>query len=153
MNMNNIWGVVVLAALLLGGCTSSLGGNVYSRDEARRVQTVHYGTVQALRPVEIEGTKTPIGSTAGAVVGGVAGSGTGGGRGSAVMAVVGAVAGGMAGAAIEEGLTRVHGVEITIREDSGATRAYVQEVEPNQIFRVGQRVRILNIGGTYRIAP
>ena len=30
---------------------------------------------------------------------------------------------------------------------------YVQEVEPNQVFRVGQRVRILTVSGTSRVAP
>ena len=74
-------------ALAVGGCASSLTGDTYSRDEARAVQTVRYGTIESLRPVKIEGTKTPIGTGAGAIVGGVAGSGVGGGRGSAVAAV------------------------------------------------------------------
>ena len=52
--------------VLLGGCTSSLTGDTYSRDEARRVQTVRMGTIVALRPVQIEGTKTPIGAATGA---------------------------------------------------------------------------------------
>lgn len=81
------------AALAVGGCTSNLTGDSYSRDEARTVQTVRYGTIESLRPVKLEGTKTPIGGGAGAVVGGIAGSGVGGGRGSAVAAVIGAVAG------------------------------------------------------------
>ncbi|WP_120993390.1 glycine zipper domain-containing protein [Stutzerimonas urumqiensis] len=140
-------------ALLSGGCTSNLTGDTYSRDEARTVQTVRYGTVESLRPVQIEGTKTPIGTGAGAVIGGIAGSGVGGGRGSAVAAVIGAVAGGMLGSAAEEGITRAQGVEITVREDDGNMRAYVQEVEPNQVFRVGQRVRILTVDGTSRVAP
>ncbi|WP_439859208.1 hypothetical protein [Pseudomonas sp. MBLB4136] len=139
-------------ALALGGCASSLTGDTYSRAEARTVQTVRMGTIESLRPVKIEGTKTPIGAGAGAVVGGVAGSGVGGGRGSAVAAVVGAVAGGLLGAAAEEGLTRTQGVEITVREDDGTMRAYVQQVEPNQIFRVGERVRILSVNGTSRVA-
>ncbi|WP_434458138.1 glycine zipper 2TM domain-containing protein [Stutzerimonas urumqiensis] len=140
-------------ALLSGGCASNLTGDTYSRDEARTVQTVRYGTVESLRPVQIEGTKTPIGTGAGAVIGGIAGSGVGGGRGSAVAAVIGAVAGGMLGSAAEEGITRAQGVEITVREDDGNMRAYVQEVEPNQVFRVGQRVRILTVDGTSRVAP
>ena len=69
------------------------------------------------------------------------------------MAVIGAVAGGLLGAAAEEGLTRTQGVEITVREDDGALRAYVQEVEPNQVFKVGQRVRIMTVDGTSRVAP
>lgn len=47
-------------AMLLTGCQSSLTGDSYSRDEARRVQTIRMGTIESLRPVKIEGTKTPI---------------------------------------------------------------------------------------------
>ena len=144
--------VFTALALTLGGCASSLTGDSYSRDEARAVQTVRMGTIESLRPVKIEGTKTPIGAGAGAVVGGVAGSGVGSGRGSAVAAVVGAVAGGLIGAATEEGFTRTQGVEITVREDDGTMRAYVQAVEENQVFRVGQRVRIMTVNGTSRVA-
>ena len=150
---------IVLAAtftalsLLLTGCASSLTGDSYSRDDARKVQTIRMGTIESLRPVRIEGTKTPIGAGAGAVVGGVAGSTIGGGRGSAVAAVIGAVAGGLAGAAAEEGITRTQCVEITVREDDGALRAYVQAVEPNQVFRIGQRVRIASVNGQSRVTP
>ncbi|MCK9533868.1 MAG: hypothetical protein M0Q98_04145 [Pseudomonas sp.] len=140
-------------SLLLSGCASSLTGDTYSRADARQVQTIRMGTIESLRPVRIEGTKTPIGAGTGAVVGGIAGSTVGGGRGSAVAAVIGAVAGGLAGAATEEGITRTQGVEITVREDDGALRAYVQAVDPNQVFRVGQRVRITNVNGQSRVAP
>jgi outer membrane lipoprotein SlyB len=144
---------VSLMGGVLAGCASNLSGDTYSRAEARTVQTVRMGTIESLRPVQIEGTKTPIGSGAGAVVGGIAGSSVGGGRGSAVAAVIGAVAGGMLGAATEEGITRTQGVEITVREDDGSMRAYVQAVAPNQVFRVGQRVRILTVNGTSRVSP
>ncbi|BAP43777.1 17 kDa surface antigen [Pseudomonas sp. StFLB209] len=138
-------------ALTLGGCTSNLTGDSYSRDEARAVQTVRLGVVQSLRPVKIEGTKTPIGAGAGAVVGGVGGSAIGGGRGSVVAAVIGAVAGGLLGSMTEEGLTRTQGVEITVREDDGSMRAYVQQVQENEIFRVGDRVRVMTVNGTSRV--
>ncbi len=137
--------------VLLSGCASSLTGDTYSRDEARRVQTVRMGTIVALRPVQIEGTKTPIGAATGAIVGGVGGSAIGGGRGSIVTAVIGAVAGGLLGSAAENGLTKTQGVEITVREDDGSTRAYVQQVEPNQVFRTGERVRIMTVDGTSRV--
>ncbi|MDE1164146.1 MAG: glycine zipper 2TM domain-containing protein [Pseudomonas sp.] len=139
-------------SLLLGGCMSNLTGDSYSRDEARRVQTVRMGTIESLRPVKIEGSKTPIGAGAGAVVGGVAGSAIGGGRGSIITAVIGAVAGGLLGSATEEGLTRTQGVEITVREDDGSMRAYVQQVQENEIFRVGERVRIMTVDGTSRVS-
>jgi outer membrane lipoprotein SlyB len=143
---------LVALSLMLGGCVSNLSGDSYSRDEARKVQTVRLGTIEMLRPVKIEGTKTPIGAGAGAVVGGIGGSAIGGGRGSAVAAVVGAVAGGLLGAMTEEGLTRTQGVEITVREDDGTLRAYVQQVQENEIFRVGERVRIMTVDGTSRVA-
>ena len=148
--------VVLLATmtsvgLLLGGCQSSLTGDSYSRDEARQVQTVRMGTIESLRPVKNEGTKTPIGSVAGAAVGGIGGSAIGGGKGSIVAAVIGAVAGGLLGSATEEGLTRTQGVEITVREDDGSMRAYVQAVQENEIFRIGDRVRIMTVDGTSRV--
>ena len=138
--------------LLLSGCASNLNGSTYSRADARAVQTVRLGTIESLRPVQIEGTRTPIGAIAGAAVGGIAGSGVGGGRGSSIATVPGGVAGGMAGAAAEEGLTRSQGVEITVREDDGSLRAYVQAVQENEIFRVGERVRIMTVDGTSRVA-
>lgn len=138
--------------LLLSGCASNLNGSTYSRADARAVQTVRLGTIESLRPVQIEGTRTPIGAIAGAAVGGIAGSGVGGGRGSSIATVLGGVAGGMAGAAAEEGLTRSQGVEITVREDDGSLRAYVQAVQENEIFRVGERVRIMTVDGTSRVA-
>ena len=142
----------VALSLTLGGCVSNLSGDSYSRDEARKVQTVRLGTIEMLRPVKIEGTKTPIGAGAGAVVGGIGGSTIGGGRGAAVAAVIGAVAGGLLGAMTEEGLTRAQGVEITVREDDGTLRAYVQQVQENEVFRVGERVRIMTVDDTSRVA-
>ncbi|UUY07911.1 glycine zipper 2TM domain-containing protein [Pseudomonas sp. J452] len=139
-------------ALTLGGCVSNLSGDSYSRDEARKVQTVRLGTIEMLRPVKIEGTKSPIGTGAGAIIGGVAASGIGDGRGAAVAAVIGALAGGFLGSMTEEGLTRTQGVEITVREDDGTLRAYVQQVQENEIFRVGERVRIMTVDGTSRVA-
>lgn len=141
----------LLAALALAGCASGLGGDTYSRGEARRTMSVQYGTVEAVRAVKLEGTKTPIGPAAGAVVGGVAGSGVGGGRGQAIATVIGAVAGGLAGAAIEEGATRQPGVEVTVRLENGQVLAVVQE-DAGEDFRLGDRVRLLRDSGTTRVA-
>lgn len=139
------------SALVLTGCASNLSGSSYSRADARAVQTVRMGTVESLRAVQIEGTKSPIGTLAGTAVGGIAGSGIGGGRGSAITTILGGVAGGMAGSAVEEGITRTQGVEIVVREDSGVSRAYVQAVDPSQVFRVGDRVRIMSVNGASRV--
>ena len=150
MNRTAIAGVAV--TLLLAGCQSTLTGDYYSRADARRTQTVEYGSVEATRPVVIEGTKTPVGTVAGGAVGGIAGSTVGGGKGSAVAAVIGAVAGGVAGAAVEEGVTRRQGVDITVQLDSGRVISVVQEETPQSGFRVGDRVRVLTLNGETRIA-
>ncbi len=142
--------MVVALSVGIGGCASNLSGQSYSRAEARTVQQVQYGTVEAVRPVQIEGTKTPVGPLAGAVVGGVGASAIGQGRGSAVAAAVGAVAGGLAGAAAEEGLTRRQGVEITVRLDSDRTIAVVQQAAPGESFAPGDRVRVLT-GANVRV--
>ena len=139
-----------LLSVFLAACASSNSGSVYSRDEARKVQTVKTGVVESVRQVKIEGTKTPIGTVAGGAVGGIAGSSVGHGRGSAVGAVVGAVVGGIAGAAAEEGITRKDGLEITVKLDGGGLIAIVQEAD--EVFKAGERVRILENGGTSRVS-
>jgi outer membrane lipoprotein SlyB len=141
--------VLVIAVATLAGCAQGLGGGSYSREEARREQNVRLGMVESVRPVQIEGTRTIIGPAAGAVVGGVAGSTVGGGRGSDVATVLGAVIGGVAGQAAEQGVTRKNGVEVTVKLDSGALVAIVQEAD--EIFRAGDRVRILSDGRTSRV--
>ena len=141
----------VVALLVLGGCAQGLGGGTYSRTEARRAMTVQFGTVESVRGVQLEGTKTPVGPVAGAAVGGIAGSTIGGGSGRAVATVIGAVAGGLAGAAVEEGATRTPGVEVTVRLDNDQFLAVVQADE-GEGFRPGERVRILRDGGTTRVS-
>ena len=145
---------IVLAALAsatLAGCATSKSGDVYSRDEALREQTVRLARVESVRPVTIQGTRSGIGAASGAVVGGVAGSGVGHGKGSTIAGVLGAVGGGVAGQAIEEGTTRKNGVEITVRLDNGELRAIVQEETDK--FVPGQRVRLLTSGGVTRVSP
>jgi outer membrane lipoprotein SlyB len=142
--------VMSLFALVLSGCATSRSGDVYSRDQALREQTVRLATVQSVREVTIEGTRSGIGGAAGGVVGGVAGSGMGSGRGEIIGGVIGAVAGGVAGQAIEEGATRRNGVEITVRLESGELRAIVQEA--GEAFKPGERVRLISSGGVTRVA-
>ncbi len=142
--------LVLGMAALLNACASSNAGDVYSRDEARKVQTVKMGVVESVRQVKLEGTKSPVGAGAGAVVGGVAGSTVGHGAGSTIAAIVGAVAGGLAGSAAEEGITRKNGVEITVKLDSGPIVAVVQEA--TEVFQPGEKVRLLESGGTTRVS-
>lgn len=142
--------VAALALTLGAGCASSKRGDVYSRDDARRVQQVEYGTVVEVRPVQIEGTQSGIGSVAGGVIGGIAGSSVGDGTGSALGAAVGAVVGGLFGTAAEEAGTRAQGMEITVRDEKGKVFAIVQEGNPDE-FTPNQQVRILRGYGETRV--
>lgn len=156
MHHKAIISVMLPAALMLvggvSGCASSTAGNVYSRNEARQAQVVKYGTIEEVRPVKIEGTRSYIGAATGAVLGGLAGSTVGGGAGQKAATVGGAVAGGLAGSAAEGALTKADGLELTVRLENGTSMAIVQEISEEQ-FRTGQRVRVVQHNGTYRVSP
>jgi outer membrane lipoprotein SlyB len=141
---------ILMIAGLLNACASSNAGDVYSRDEARKIQTIRKGVVESVRTVKLEGTKTPIGTATGAVIGGVAGSSVGDGKGSAIAAVIGAVAGGLAGSAIEEVATRKDALEITVKLDNGSLVAIVQEA--TEKFSPGDSVRLIENGGVTRVS-
>lgn len=142
---------ISLAVLTAAGCASSRSGQVYSRDHARQAQSVESGTVESVKSVLIEGTKTPVGAAAGGVAGGVIGSTVGGGSGRTVATVVGALAGAAAGAAAEEGITQRNGLEIIVRKDNGQTVVIVQEADI-EIYP-GDRIRIITAGdGTTRVS-
>lgn len=137
-------------AALLGGCASSRSGEVYSRDQARQVQTLQLGTVEFVKSVQIEGTQSGVGTVAGGVAGGVAGSTIGHGAGSTLAAVGGAIVGAVAGNVGEEAVTRRDGLEITVRLDNSDVIAVVQEADVP--FVVGERVRVLTgSDGTTRV--
>lgn len=144
--------LAVAATAGLGACASSSAGNVYSRDEARQAQVVKYGTVEAVQPVKIEGRAGYLGAATGAVLGGLAGSTVGGGTGQKAAAVAGAVAGGVAGQAGERLMTKADGLEITVRLENGNVMAVVQE-QSEQQFQVGQRVRVVEHNGSFRVSP
>jgi len=142
--------VATLLTLLLGACASSNSGSVYSRDDARKTQTVRTGVVESVRQVKLEGTKSPIGTVAGAAVGGIAGSSIGEGKGSSIGAVIGAVVGGLAGSAAEEMMTRKDALEITVKLDGGGLTAVVQEAD--ELFKAGDKVRLIESGGNTRVS-
>jgi outer membrane lipoprotein SlyB len=139
------------AALLLSGCFSRESANVYNKNEAGREQTVRMATVDSVRKVTLEGSRSGIGAGAGGAVGGISGSAVGQGKGSSVAAVLGAVAGGVVGGIAEEKVTRKEALEITVRLDNGELRAIVQEADVP--LQPGQRVRLLTTGGVTRVTP
>jgi len=143
--------MMTILMVYIAGCASSRSGQVYSRDEARQVQTVENGIVESDKGVTIEGTKTPIGTAAGGVAGGVLGSTVGSGSGKTVATVIGALAGAAAGTMAEEGITSKAGLEIVVKKDSGQTIVVVQEAD--MMIAAGDRVRIITApDGTTRVS-
>ncbi len=150
MKISSLLIALLAASLILDGCASSMSGSAYTRGQARKESTVKNGTVESVRPVTIEGTKTPIGAVAGAGVGGIAGSSIGQNKGSAIAAILGGVAGGLVGSAAEEAITREQGLEIIVKLDSGNTVAITQKADEE--FKPGERVHVISGGGASRVA-
>ena len=142
---------LALVAVLLSSCAQdSLKGDTYSRSEAGQAQAVRTGKVTAVRYVKIEG-----GNTGGAILGGVAGGflgneiGSGAGRTAATIG--GAALGSVAGSHAQKAIGTRQGIEIQVKLDQGGSVAVVQEVNANESFEVGDRVRVLFSGGRDRV--
>jgi outer membrane lipoprotein SlyB len=151
---------LALAAMLAGllavtGCAyNSSSADVYSANQAQREATVRMGTVESVRLVTISsnnGQPSGLGAVGGGAVGAVAGSTIGSGKGSIITAIVGGLAGAVAGNAIENGVANRKGVEITVRLDNGDLRAITQARSDAEIFRAGERVRLVSSGGVTRV--
>lgn len=145
---------IIYAALLgaaLAGCASPpQSGREYSYYQAQGEQTVRMGVVESVRDVVIVNPESGGGTMAGAALGGLGGSVVGSGNGSAAMAIVGAVAGGLIGNRAEANANRKPGFEITVKLDNGELRAVTQLAD--EMFRPGERVRLLSNGMTTRVS-
>ncbi|GHE20046.1 glycine zipper 2TM domain-containing protein [Halomonas urumqiensis] len=148
--------IIVIGTLTLAGCanTSTMGGNVYRGNQAQTSQTVTFGTITALRQVQIQADSRAggaLGTGGGAVIGGLLGNQVGGGSGRQLATVAGALGGAVAGSRIEESANRTRAWEMEIRRDDGMNVVVVQKAD--QAFQVGQRVRLIGSGGNLSVAP
>jgi len=153
MNTYYLTLILLLFASLSGGCASNPYGDTYALADTRQVQNVYYGVIIKTEAVNIEGEGSTVGTLAGAAIGGILGSSIGGGSGSQIAAIGGGVVGGVAGNKAAQGITKRNGVNLTIKLDDGKTIAVVQEVNPDMLFRVGQRVQLNMQGNTARVVP
>ncbi|WJD48362.1 MULTISPECIES: outer membrane lipoprotein SlyB [unclassified Enterobacter] len=147
---------VSLIGFTLAGCVNndSLSGDVYTASEAKQVQSVTYGTVVNVRPVQIQGgdDSNVIGALGGAVLGGFLGNTVGGGTGRSLATAAGAVAGGVAGQGVQGSMNKTQGVELEIRKDDGNSIIVVQK-QGNSRFSPGQRVALATNGGQVTASP
>ena len=133
----------LLASAVLVGCQSNPPvGDTVRRNDVQNMQSVEFGVVTQVRPVNIQPNST------GGAVGSNLGNST---FSNTVGAVGGAVAGGMAGNAVQSGTGARQGVEVTVRLDSGRTVAVIQEGSPDA-FRPGDRVRVTSDGQNTRVS-
>lgn len=155
--------IIIFAALSLAtvGCaqtaprTAGLGGGDYARAQARTAQAAEYGTIESIRAVALDASTGGAGSAVapalGALAGGALGSAIGKGDGKKVAAVLGALAGGFAGNAAQKGHDTITGLEITVR--TASRLLVVTQADEGIGFRPGDRVRLINDGRTWRVAP
>ncbi|MGN6231779.1 MAG: glycine zipper 2TM domain-containing protein [Trinickia sp.] len=150
---------VMLITLMVGtvtmtGCAyNSSSPDVYTAGQAQREESVRFGTVESVRAVTIssnDGQPSGLGAIGGGALGAVAGSAFGGGRGSIATAIIGGIAGAVAGNAVENGVAKRNGLEITVRLDNGDLRAITQAAT-GEVFQAGDRVRLLSSAGVTRV--
>src|SRR6185437_11086874 len=141
--------------IALGGCASlppSLAGgystsaDAYTVGEARRAQTVRFGTVVAVRRVTLAadaGTKAG-GSAIGAVLGGLIGHQIGGGHGKTAATAAGAIAGALGGNIVARHAYAQPGVAITVKLDDGRAIEVAQAADV--AIQPGERVEVVGSG-------
>ncbi len=146
--------ISVVLLVFLTGCQIPLTGSSYERKEARKLQTVYYGTIVSINEVTIEGQAGPAGTIAGAAAGAAVGQTIGKGTGKTAATIIGGAAGAVAGGAIEKKLTTKVGLEITVKLEDGRNVAIIQEKAPEDNFRVGDSVIVIyGSDGTARVRP
>ncbi|MBC8749716.1 outer membrane lipoprotein SlyB [Paraburkholderia sp. WC7.3g] len=145
---------LIAGSLAMSGCAvNSSSPDVFTASQAQREQTVRMATVDSVRAVRISannGQPSGVGALGGAALGALAGSTIGGGRGSVATGIVGGIGGAVAGNAVENRVAMRDGIEITVRLDNGDMRAITQTAT-GEIFRAGDRVRLLSSGGVTRV--
>jgi outer membrane lipoprotein SlyB len=140
---------VVLAGVLAGCAYPQQSSSVYHYYQTQNEQVVRTGTVESVRNVNIVNPESGVGAMSGAALGGLAGSGAGSGNGQAAMAIIGALAGGLIGQHAEQGANTNNAFEISVKLDTGELVAITQAND--EMFRPGERVRLLSNGATTRV--
>lgn len=145
--------LVVGGAFVLIGCQHP-SQNTYSYSEIGKSSAVSFGTVVAVREIDIIGKNTGTGALIGAAAGAGAGSYAGHGSGNSWAVGAGLLAGAVAGAMAEQAMADRKGVEYTIVLESGITMTVAQEAPKTEpVYPVGSRVIVQNSGGYQRVLP
>jgi outer membrane lipoprotein SlyB len=138
---------------MLSGCATQ-SQNRYNFDEVGKTSVVEFGTVAAVRDIEITGRNSGTGAVVGGTAGGLVGTQIGQGNGGIAGVLGGIVVGALAGAVAEQAMSDRHGVEYTIVLANGKTVIVAQErVEGDRVFKSGDRVMVQASGSYQRVLP
>jgi outer membrane lipoprotein SlyB len=147
-------GAAALAALLAGGlsaCAPANSNTTYNSAGIGAAAEVRYGTIVGMRPVQIAGSQSGVGTVGGGLAGGVIGSTIGGDwRARTLAGVGGALLGAGAGTLFERGTTQGQAVEFTIRPDGGGADFNVVQTNELQL-QPGEHVAV-SFGDRVRLA-
>tara|TARA_Y100000294_G_scaffold110108_1_gene102113 strand:- start:610 stop:1125 length:516 start_codon:yes stop_codon:yes gene_type:complete len=145
--------LTLISVLLLIGCDFSTQTR-YKYSEVGQIQVVNFGTVVALRDIDIIAETTLAGGILGAGGGAVGGAEIGSGTGSIAAAGIGIVVGALVGSALEQAIRNRGGVEYTVVLENGKTLTVSQNVSPQDtIHHVGDRVMVQINGNYQRVLP
>jgi outer membrane lipoprotein SlyB len=145
--------LVLTFVLLIAGCNFSTQTR-YNYEEVGKIQVVNFGTVVAIRDIDIIAQTSPAGGIVGGVGGAIGGSKIGSGTGSIAGGVAGAVAGAVVGSALEQAIRNRGGVEYTVTLQNGKTLTVAQNVSPKDtIHKIGDRVMVQINGKYQRVLP
>lgn len=145
--------LLLLVSLFLASCDYASQSR-YGYSEVGQIQVVKFGTVVAVRDIDIISDNSGAGGLAGAVVGGTVGANAASGSGEVAGAVVGAVVGSIAGSAIEQLVRNRGGVEYTVTLENGKTLTVAQNISEKDIFHnQGDRVMVQINGKYQRVLP
>lgn len=147
-----IW--LAAIALTIAGCAQTQNQNTYRYDEVGKSSAISFGTVIAIREIDIIGRNTGTGAAVGAAAGAGAGSYAGSGSGELWAIGAGLVLGAMAGAAAEQAMADSKGMEYTVTLETGITLTVAQNMAATDTpIGIGQRVIVQNTGGYQRVLP
>ena len=140
-------------ALLLSACQHP-NRDVYSYNEIGKSSAVSFGTILAVRQIDIIGKNTGAGAVVGAAAGAGAASYAGHGSGNTWAVGAGLLAGAIAGGLAEQAMADRKGLEYTVILESGVTLTIAQEAPKDEApIPVGTRVIVQNSGGYQRVLP
>ena len=103
-----------------------------------RPMCANCGTVEAVTPIQRQGSGSGVGVVAGGAVGAVLGNQIGKGGGRTLATILGAVGGGLAGNAIEKNVKKETVYQVRVHMEDGSTRTIEQSTLPS----VGAKVTV-----------